>query len=65
MHIFNKLVDSYRSKNYKEFRELCESSLTMDVEKFAKLQDLLETAPDVNEAYMIALEYNHKYGVDY
>lgn len=43
MRIFNNLVDSYRNKNYTEFEELCKSSLTMDIESFCELQDLLDS----------------------
>lgn len=52
MHIFNKLVDSYRSKNYKEFRELCISSVrVLNDNEFLQLANLLGTVPDVSEAY--------------
>ena len=58
MRIFDNLVDSYKNKNYTEFEELCKSSLIMDIDSFAHLQDLLENVPDVNEAYDLAFE-NH------
>lgn len=58
MRIFDNLVDSYRSKNYTEFEELCKSSLTMDIESFCKLQDLLDSVPDVDYAYDLVFQ-NH------
>lgn len=58
MRIFDNLVDSYRSKNYTEFEELCKSSLTMDINSFLHLLDLLETVPDVDFAYDLAMQ-NH------
>ena len=58
MRIFNNLVDSYRNKNYTEHEELCTSYLTMDIESFCELQDLLDSVPDVDYAYDSALQ-NH------
>lgn len=55
MRIFDNLVDSYRSKNYTEFEELCKSSLTLDPDSFVNLMDLLENALDVKEAYRLTL----------
>lgn len=55
MRIFDNLVDSYRSKNYTEFEELCKSSLTLDPDSFVNLMDLLENALDVKEAYRLIL----------
>lgn len=64
MRIFDNLVDSYRSKNYTEFEELCKSSLIMDIDSFLHLQDLLDTVPDVDEAYNLALENHPEWGED-
>lgn len=62
MRIFNNLVDSYRNKNYTEFEELCKSSLTMDIESFCHLQDLLESTPDVDWAYDLAIQEHPEWG---
>lgn len=64
MRIFDNLVDSYRSKNYTEFEELCKSSLTMDIESFCHLQDLLDAVPDVDEAYNLAFKNHPEWGED-
>ena len=64
MRIFDNLVDSYRSKNYTEFEELCKSSLTMDIDSFIHLQGLLESVPDVYEAYNLAFKNHPEWGED-
>lgn len=62
MRIFNNLVDSYRNKNYTEFEELCKSSLIMDIDSFLHLQDLLESEPDVDQAYDLAMQNHPEWG---
>ena len=62
MRIFDNLVDSYRSKNYTEFEELCKSTLTMDIESFCKLQDLLDNVPDVDWAYDLIMQTHPEWG---
>lgn len=64
MRIFDQLVRSYRSKNYKEFRKLCVESFTLDVNSFMHLNDLLYSTPDVDFAYAIVLEECVKQGLD-
>lgn len=64
MRIFDNLVDSYRSKNYTEFEELCKSSLIMDIDSFIHLQDLLENVPDVNWAYDSVMQNHPEWGED-
>ena len=62
MRIFDNLVDSYRNKNYTEFEELCKSSLTMDIDSFIHLQDLLENVPDVSCAYDLVMQNHPEWG---
>lgn len=62
MRIFNNLVDSYRSKNYTEFEELCKSSLTMDIDSFLHLLDLLKSVPDVDWAYDLTMQNHPEWG---
>lgn len=64
MRIFDNLVDSYRSKNYTEFEELCKLSLTMDIDSFIHLQDLLENVPDVSWAYDLVMQTHPEWGED-
>ena len=56
MRIFDQLVRSYRSKNYKEFTELCQASLTLDEDSYMRLTDLLDSDPAVDYAYAAFLE---------
>jgi hypothetical protein len=62
MRIFDNLLDSYKSRNWTEFEELCESTLTMDVESFCKLQDLLDGYPDLDDAYSLAFKNHPEWG---
>ena len=64
MLIFDQLVRSYRSKNYKEFRKLCEESFTLDENSFMHLNDLLDSTPDVDYAYALFLEEYVECGLD-
>lgn len=64
MRIFDQLVRSYRSKNYKEFRELCEASFTLDDNSFVHLTELLDSTPDVDYAYATFLEEYVEWGLD-
>lgn len=64
MRIFDQLVRSYRSKKYKEFRKLCVESFTLDENSFMRLNDLLDSTPDVDYAYAIFLEEYVEQGLD-
>ena len=64
MRIFDQLVRSYRSKNYREFRKLCVESFTLDMNSFMRLNDLLYSTPDVDYAYAIVLDEYVKWGLD-